>query len=59
VPFTFWILPDGIKRAYITNEYRGRYERKGQIGKHIDEWDNGLYASGIINEVAINFLICS
>jgi hypothetical protein len=25
--------------------------------KHIDEWDNGLYASGIINEVAINFLI--
>jgi hypothetical protein len=21
--------PDGIKRAYITNEYRGRYERKG------------------------------
>ena len=31
--------------------------RVGQIGKHIDEWDNGLYASGIINEVAINFLI--
>jgi hypothetical protein len=28
-----------------------------QGGKHIDEWDNGLYASGIINEVAINFLI--
>jgi hypothetical protein len=23
-------------------------ERMGQIGKHIDEWDDGLYASGII-----------
>jgi hypothetical protein len=32
-------------------------ERMGQIGKHIDRWHDGLYASGIVNEVAINFLI--
>lgn len=32
-------------------------ERICQIGKHFNKWDNGLYTSGFINAIPVDFLI--